>query len=117
MPNSAFDQSSYRPARGGHAPGDLRNAFLEAIEAYGAWIPKGPEPTVEVQDRPIGLAALCGLLWNCSDIMPGSEQQQLEDALPQRCFGEDRAGSLSTYARAARAMSAAIKGDNFCLQK
>jgi len=100
--------SSYKPATGGHAPGDVRDAFLKAIEAYEAWEDGEPEPAVDLRDQPTRLSVLCGLLWNCSDIMPGLDQRQLEDALPQRHFGDDRTNTCSTYARAARAMREAI---------
>ncbi len=108
MPQPILPHSSYRPARGGHAPGDLRDAFLEGIEAFAAWRPGQPEPSVEVREQAVPLSALCGLLWNCSDAMPRLDQQQLEEALPQRFFGEDREGTCGSYARAARAMREAI---------
>ena len=108
MSRSVLVHSRYRPARGGHAPGDLRNAFLEAVEAFEVWEEGSPEPTVEVRDQPIRLSVLCGLLWNCSDIMPGLDQRQLEGVLPSRYIGEDRSGTCFTYARAARAMREAI---------
>lgn len=98
----------YRPAVGGHAPGDIQNAFLEAIEAYEAWEPGEPEPTVEVRERPMKLSDLCGLLWNCSDIMPSLDQRRLEDMMPGRHIGDDRTNTLGTYAKAARAMKEAI---------
>lgn len=69
----------YRPGIGGHAPRDVRNAFLEAVQAYEAWNAGAPEPTVELRDRPVNIPAVCGLLWSCSDILPGLEQRQLED--------------------------------------
>lgn len=109
MPQPILIRSSYRPARGGHAPGDLRDAFLEGIEAFAAWRPGQPEPTVEVREQAVRLSVLCGLLWNCSDTLPGLDQRQLEGALPQRFFGQDREGTCSSYARAARAMRGAIR--------
>ena len=102
MSNAVLNHSFYKPARGGHAPGDLRNAFLEAIEAYEAWETGEPEPTVELRERQMCLPEVCGLLWNCSDIMPGLDQRHLENMLP------DPEGSCFTYARAARALRAAI---------
>ncbi|WP_342150415.1 hypothetical protein [Methylorubrum sp. SB2] len=104
MSQAVLIHSRYTPARGGHAPGDLRNAFLEAIEAYEAWEEGTDEPTVDVRDRPVTLSRLCGLLWNCSDTMPGIEQRHLESLLPARWIGEDRSGTLNTYAMAARAL-------------
>ncbi len=92
--------SSYMPGRGGHAPGDVRDAFLEALDAYEAWDDGEPEPTVDLRGRPVSLSTLCGLLWNCSDIMPGSARSQMVDMLP---FGITE-GHVTTYARAARAL-------------
>ncbi|CAO4183532.1 BRA0787 family protein [Methylorubrum aminovorans] len=108
MSQSVLIHSRYKPARGGHAPGDLRNAFLEAIEAFEAWEEGADEPTVDVRDRPVTITRLCGLLWNCSDTMPGSEQRVLEDMLPGRWIGDDRRGTLNTYAMAARAMRESV---------
>lgn len=104
MSQSVLIHSRYIPARGGHAPGDLRNAFLEAIEAFETWEKGADEPTVDVRDRPVTISRLCGLLWNCSDTMPGIEQRHLESLLPGRWIGEDRSGTLNTYAMAARAL-------------
>jgi hypothetical protein len=51
-------------------PGDLRTAFEEAVEAVCDWNEGDPEPTVEVGGREILVSAVCGLLWNCGDIVP-----------------------------------------------
>jgi hypothetical protein len=50
--------SQYNPARGGHAPSDLRDAFLKTVEAVFDWSTGEPEPTVEVRE---GNACQCGL--------------------------------------------------------
>ena len=42
----------------GHAPGRIRDAFLDALE-------------FEETDTP-EFAALCGKLWNCTDALPGN---------------------------------------------
>ena len=104
---SVLAYSFYKPARGGHAPGDLRNAFLEAIEAYEGWDEGQPEPEIEVRDRMMPISRVCGLVWNCSDIMPGMEQRQLEDLMP-RAIGEDVSGPLYTYGRAARVLKSLV---------
>ncbi len=57
----------YHPSRGGHAPGDLRDAFAEAVEAGRG----DPNQTVELRDQTVTLARVAGLLWNCRDVMPG----------------------------------------------
>src|SRR5919205_790634 len=90
--------SRYNPARGGHAPGDLRDAFCEAIEAMRLWDGNGPEPTVELRDRSVAVSEVCGLLWNCSDVM---------SSLDCRAMGYVVDGfqdSGATYAQGARAL-------------
>jgi hypothetical protein len=70
MPKPILIGSNYNPGRGGHAPGDIRDAFVhEAIPAFIEWM-SGPEPTVEVREQQIPISRLCGLLWNCSDTLP-----------------------------------------------
>ena len=110
MPSqSVLTHSSYKPATGGHAPGDIRDAFLEAAEAFGAWKAGEPEPTVDVREQPMTLSRICGLVWNCSDIMPGSEARALADVLP--LDEARRTTRIETYAQGARAMKAAIVQD------
>jgi hypothetical protein len=50
---SYLDRSNYHPGRGGHAPGDLRDAFAEAVEdyIYGG----SPEPFVDVRGHKVSL--------------------------------------------------------------
>ncbi len=81
---------SYRPQRGGHAGGHLRDPFIHLIET-------GEIPgDADHQGKPLTAWSLTGLLWNCTDILPGSECSELD--LPQG----------STYARAARAVRAGL---------
>ena len=63
--------SSYLPSRGGHAPGDVRDAFLEALDIYVNREVGAAEPMVELREQQVSLCQLCGLLWNCTDILPG----------------------------------------------
>ena len=90
----------------GHAPGHIRETFAEAIDAFAGWSPGEPLPTVtrEIYYVPheISLAEACGLVWNCTDILPGVAVTLLRD---------DCGLSLQrrTYAAAARAMLAALK--------
>ena len=104
MPASILHQSFYKPTSGGHAPGDLRGAFGEALDAYESWADGDPEPSVEIRDRQVKIAAVCGLLWNCSDIMPYLLYDQINDLMrlpmemPQR----------RTYAVGARLLKAMI---------
>ena len=95
--------SYYRNRRGGHCPGHVRETFCEAIEAFCSWNDREPEPTVEFEvryvPRPISLTQACGLVWNCTDFLPGDVVDMLMEA------GLDL--KRGTYAAAARAMHAA----------
>lgn len=73
----------YSATTGGHAPGHLRDAFLECLEnwAEGQKMPERERLTFR---------ELTGKLWNCTDIMPGSECDLLD--IP----------TGSTFAQAAR---------------
>lgn len=91
--------------RHGHAPGHVRDAFLAAIDAFEAWDwQRGePEPKIDYQihyePREIKISQACGLVWNCTDVLPGDYARYLAD------FGLQR----QTYAAAARTILAAIK--------
>jgi hypothetical protein len=96
----------HRPFGHGHAPGHIRECFGEALEAYHEWWLRGGElPTVtgEIRYVPhqISIAEACGLLWNCTDIMPGGGMDLVaEMELPvRRC----------TYAAVARAVLDQLK--------
>ena len=71
----------YKPNRGGHAPGHLRDAFAEAVET---------ERAVELDGIMRSPHWLAGQLWNCTDVMPSALCKDLD--LPRG----------STYARGAR---------------
>jgi hypothetical protein len=79
-------RSIYSP---GHAPGHVRNAFLEALEAFARW-GDAEHPCDAGLDEPVTLRTLCGALWNCGDILPGGDCDMID--LPRG----------STYAQAAR---------------
>jgi hypothetical protein len=91
--------------RGGHFPGHFRDTFLAAVEAFTSWDSGEPEPTVDFEidyePRPILVREACGLLWNCTDILPYRSLQDLRD-----CGIEI---GRQTYAAAAQAMLDAIK--------
>jgi hypothetical protein len=93
--------SNYRSGNGGHAGGHVRHAFLEAIDAYMDWESGEPEPTVDFEARPITISRACGIVWNCSDILPSGAVDTLD-----QCEIEL---SRRTYAAAARALSVTIK--------
>ena len=77
----------YTASRGGHAPGHLRDAFIEWLCSSE----RGDTTEVGGERRP--LRWLIGQLWNCSDVMPSEYCEELE--LPQG----------STYAQAVRSIS------------
>ena len=74
----------FTPSRGGHAPDTLRVEFEELV---------CDASDVAAQEE--RLERLCGLLWNCTDIMPSDLCQELD--LPQG----------STYAQGARHLKSA----------
>jgi hypothetical protein len=96
---------NYRCGNGGHAPGHVRDMFLSAIDSFEAWPKNAPEPMVDFEvhfePRPIPLSRACGIVWNCSDILPGSPFDTLVNCGLQL--------KRRTYAAAARAMSEVIK--------
>ena len=82
--------SNCRNGNGGHAGGHVRDMFLDAVDAYLAWEDGEPEPTVEfiVRDgnapsgwgvRPITISRACGIVWNCSDILPSGAVSTLDN--------------------------------------
>ena len=89
----------------GHAPGHIRDTFIEAVMAWMDWDGEPPEPVVpfdvNYEPDPIPISRACALVWNCTDALPGDEYAYLRDAeLPMH---------KSTYAAAARALLADIK--------
>jgi len=74
----------FNPSRGGHSPGDLREAFGEMVEREDF------SSEVEIDGIPTSPQWVIGQLWNCSDIMPSYLCGCLE------------LGLGSTYARAVR---------------
>jgi hypothetical protein len=91
--------------RGGHFPGHVRDSFLYAIHAFVEWEEGASEPVVYLEHQyvlhPVTLSTMCGLLWNCTDILPDAAVQSLLD-----CDIDLR--SRRTYAAAAREMKVAI---------
>ena len=76
--------SQYNPARGGHAPSDLRDAFLKTVEAVFDWSTGEPEPTVEVREREMPVSAVCGHLWNCRDVLPSGTMDGVDPNFPRQ---------------------------------
>ena len=97
--------------RTGHAPGHIRDTACDAFEAWLEWDGCPPEPTVEYQinrvPRQIPISRACGLVWNCTDIVPGDLFDRLQDASIDD-IGEP-AMKLRTYAACARYILGNIK--------
>ena len=56
----------YRPNRGGHAPGHLRDALLKYIDEDSE-----PETVIVGEEESImPVRWLIGQLWNCTDVLP-----------------------------------------------
>ena len=95
--------------RDGHAPGHVRGAAADAFQAWMEW-GSGPEPTVEYEigyvAHQIPITRVCGLVWNCTDIVPGDLFHELQDCAE----GSDEPAIKSrTYAACARMIVANIK--------
>ena len=97
-------RSHYQPPRGGHAPDDVREAFREAIDAVLEWQEGHPAPSVELRERHVPVSAICGLLWNCSDTLPGFTELELNRLAPD---GQEH---FETYAVGARALKSWLPG-------
>jgi hypothetical protein len=84
-------KSFYSPARGGHSPGDLRDVFLYGLEAWMAERGRPCDPMVEFRDQEVPLSQICGLLWNCHDVMPGIDFDEIagnfDDPPQSRSYG------------------------------
>jgi hypothetical protein len=65
--------------RFGHYPEDTREMFREAIEAFMKWKTGEPEPKIEYGERQITISRACGLLWNCTDILPRGDFEHSAD--------------------------------------
>jgi transcriptional regulator with XRE-family HTH domain len=92
----------YQPARGGHAPGHLRDAFLEWVDESIRLSADNPLPsTVTINDEPRPVAWLFGQLWNCSDVLPRQSFEGVNEILAsEHAPVIDR----QTYAAAVRAL-------------
>jgi hypothetical protein len=82
----------------GHAPGNVCDTFAAAVEAFQRWDGSGREPTVEFEvnnePRRITISQACGLVWDCTDVVPGwiadtlhPPRQRLMRELHARCAG------------------------------
>jgi hypothetical protein len=97
--------------RHGHLPGHLRDCFIDALDAfYDWWIADEqsppPKATLEVRYEPreISLEQACGVVWHCTDILPGSAFNQVQEIAEHHDLPLKR----RTYAAAARVVKAAL---------
>lgn len=77
---------------------DRHEIFQLAVQVFatGWW---GEPPTIKYDEQELTLGDACCLVWNCSDILPGSVFDELRGTLDMKS---------STYAAAARAMKASL---------
>ena len=88
-------KSKYNPSRGGHAPGHLREAFLDWLDAWSSC--DSSVPRVEIGERTLPPEWLFGRLWNCTDQLSSISRNILAS-----CGIEN----VWTYSQAARALMA-----------
>ncbi len=90
--------------RNGHAPGHVRQAFCDAIDAFLEWDGQKPEPSVFFETnyvpQKITISQACSLVWNCNDVMPWTSFCDFREVLST---------GRQTYAACAQAMLAEIK--------
>lgn len=96
--------------RNGHAPGHIRQTARDAFGAWMDWNAGEPEPTVEFEvnyvPHEIPISQALGLVWNCTDIVPGADFDWIQinagaDAIKRR-----------TYAAVARFILGKIKAES-----
>src|SRR5271163_3359352 len=99
--------------RNGHAPGHVRDTADSAFEAWLAWDGSSPEPTVEYEvgyvPRQIPISRACGLVWSCTDIVPGMLFDELQDAAQCRFHSYEPVIKRRTYGACVRAVLKDIK--------
>jgi hypothetical protein len=100
----------YQAARGGHAPGHLREAFLEWLQESIHGSTSEPFPAmVEVGDEPRPITWLLGQLWHCSDTLPSQDFESVNEILmSENAPAIDR----QTYAAAVRALKPLISPED-----
>ena len=60
-------------------PEDFRAAFREAVGLFCGWWGPAPEPLVSLDQKPITISAVCGLVTKFNEAMPEYLQQALCD--------------------------------------
>ena len=100
--------------KNGHAPGHVRDTACAAFEAWIDWDGNDPEPTVEYEihrePHPISISRAAGLVWNCTDIVPGDLFDRLqEEAQSVVNYHDEPAIKRRTYAAVAHFIHENIK--------
>ncbi len=90
-----YNPRKYNPALGDHAPSYLREAFHSFIE-LGQTEEIGLDSTLEDENH-FTLCEIIGLLWNCTDTLPGDDYDDL-------LYNWDLELDKQTYAAAVRAL-------------
>ncbi len=88
-----------------HAPHHHREAFTDALDAYGTWNAGEPVPQVELCGALVPIDIVAGLLWNCTDILPG-----IWDSFPDDYHGDADKPVRRTYGAYARWLKRSITG-------
>ena len=78
-------------------PADYHDAFARAWFAFRAWREGAPAPVITIRGMPASIDRICGLLWRCSDVMPGSLSEAMSQFAPP-----GRPLQYFTYASGAR---------------
>lgn len=78
--------TSSAAVRSNHAPGHLRNAFLESLEGY--------YKSLASASARAALYAACGPLWKCTDILPSSDCDVVCDIVRDERRGYINAAAL-----------------------
>jgi hypothetical protein len=95
-----------RASHSGHLPAHVRDMFRQAIYAFSTREPGEPMPLtgheIDHRQRQISIAEACGLVWNCTDILPGITVDELQDCLATPPVGD-------TYAAAAHAIMSELR--------
>jgi hypothetical protein len=79
-----YNPAKFNPARGGHAQGHLRNAFhclVGFLEEHNTSELRPDTPLAEGEaENPYTPREIIGLLWNCTDVLPGHSYDVLRTA-------------------------------------
>lgn len=108
---STLANSSFNPSRGGHAPGDVREAFRDAIESFESWFDGEAEPVVKLRGTDMSLIDITGLLWNCTDTMRVDDARSIIDMMPFPERDSLKGNGTATYAQGARALRQVIMSE------